>query len=400
MNHHGAASGEFQEGEPTRLRFIEHHLQILAQRKTIGEQDLEELHRNIERLQLQESELRIVMLALARILRDRDEEELMSLSISLERIARLEFPKPDAPLEESLHDLPERQLEARAAVMEAFSNSLCLGEPLESEAAKTVAEEAHEPEDLSAEYQLARSWLFAEDDRAEDQSQKKSNESSEPIHMPNAIDPRLVALEKMRSGENLISDDRVHWKNFVSTIDVRKARFSRIGTKAQEIKKQEIETDSDLHLKVLTVIEELKELINGFLRVIYRELEMVWLPGQEDQVFERFFSKNQQQLSDIFAMDAKLARLEEDCREVTEMRLEIEFLLETIADFMDELGKISDPGGSDYATLLNTGMYTQLRKLREHSEEVQERLERIQVDFATLFQEFWKLKITIPNPWK
>lgn len=400
MNHHGVASGEFQEGEPTSLRFIEHHIQILAQRETIGEQDFEELHRNIERFQLQESELRIVMLALAKTLRDRDEEELLSLSISLERIARLEFPKPDAPLEESLHDLPERQLDARAAVMEAFSNSLCLNDPWDSEPAETVTEEIHEPNDLSAEYQLARSWLFAEEDRAEDQPPKESDESSESIYLPKGIDPRLVALEKMRSGEKLIADDRVHWKNSVSTIDVRKTRVSQIGTKAQEIKKEEIETENDLHLKVLTIIEELKELINGFLRVIYRELEMVWLPGQEDRVFERFFSKNQEQLSAIFAMDAKLAQLEEDCREVTEMGLEREFLLETIADFMDELEKVSDPGGSDYAGLLSTGMHTQLRKLLEHSEEIHERLERIQDDFSTLFQEFWKLKIIIPNPWK
>lgn len=389
---------EKNERDQKYLEMLAEKIRTTGRKKIISEEDLQAIYETIEQANLPKTRLQNIMLIFGATLRKRTEPDLRTFGGCLILAAKAELPTGISSLEHSLPDLPPQHEEGAIRNEDPdFSNSMIFGEGRE--------EKDEEREDVLPpsikQSDLAHSGIFTNEMEIEEEAEDKTEEEIYEGTLPTHKDPRLAAIKKLRNGERLTEEDeRVRSAKTISIIDIRRTHAPEIGTKALRIKNHQADGLRDLHLEVLTMLGELKNLVNKLLKTVYQNLGNNWMPEKAEKMFHDFFAANQQQLEAIFAIDRAISKLEEDCKEIHEMQMEVDFLQDTVENTSAYYDSLRNTPQGVFMELLRTSILTQIRTLLYHDEEIQERLERVRTDFIEIFQGFWKLEVKITDPWK
>lgn len=350
-------------------------------KENISEADLDQLFRRIEEKNLTQEELSKVMKMIGGFLQSRPEKWLNELGTSVYQAASVRI-SPEYSLDHSLPDNGTRTVIVNT-FQRTFEHSLVIERDEESE--NTEREEIIPP--LHDSNDLEQSGVF-----------EWEQENEAPILLPN-FHHRHKVIEKIQRGLPIDDDERVRSAKTLSMTEIRRKMGSTIGEKAREIREHSFADESQLEETILKALKELKGLIDQLLENARGDLIRNRIPGTK--IFPRFFQENGKTLDLIMEVNKAIDLLEEDCQEITEMKLEMEFLIDMLLGASEEYESWNKEKNKNdlYTQALRNTVCARVKAILHHEAEIHNRLTNIQSRFRELFKKIWKVKIHIPDPW-
>ncbi|MGE3278956.1 MAG: hypothetical protein AB7J40_04155 [Candidatus Altimarinota bacterium] len=355
---------------------------------SITEEDLDQLWRHINHRKLTQEDLGTAMRTIGGLLQARPDPWLQELGTSVYQAASARISR-EHQLHHSLPDEGTTTVVVDTA-QKAFHHSLIIENDEEKDDEKDTTSLPAENGPTTETSDLDHSGIFEWD-------------KTEHILISPFQDPRLATLKNLQEGVFTEEDERIRSAKTLTLVDIRRKLGSSIGEKARAIREHSIDENSQLHLSVLEAIHEIKDLINRLLQSTYHELHIRWNVGQA-RMHQRFFQENEEHITSLLKVDKTISELEADAEEIKQLLFEKEFLLEMMAEVSEDFEawrerEKKETLPSIFTESLRNHVFARIKSILDHEAEIQQRLSALQTQFRELFQNIWKLKIQIPDPW-